>query len=296
MNKGTIDYKFAYMQHLFDKIKNKKTESYIIHRIWDKVDDERILFKTQQKVERPDGSYALIDLYLPQLNLFIEIDEPYHEFQRESDKQRNGDIVKMTHNEPIIISCGKEQDGAVKWLSLTEIHHQIDKCVNLIKQLIVEKEQNLEPWGCLSVDYHKEKGFLNVKKNDALSTIDEICELFDTKPKKRGFLRMGIADIPSNPDQEIWFPILKNDKNWVNELSEDKTVFFEYNKDLAKRKQHVSNLLKKHRQRVTFFKSKDVLGMEVFHFMGVFELDEEEKKKLADSAAAMKKALDGRVL
>ena len=26
MNKGTIDYKFAYMQHLFDKIKNKKTE------------------------------------------------------------------------------------------------------------------------------------------------------------------------------------------------------------------------------------------------------------------------------
>ena len=151
--------------------------------------------------------------------------------------------------------------------------------MNLIKQLIVEKEQNLEPWGCLSVDYHKEKGFLNVKKNDALSTIDEICELFDTKPKKRGFLRMGIADIPSNPDQEIWFPILKNDKNWVNELSEDKTVFFEYNKDLAKRKQHVSNLLKKHRQRVTFFKSKDVLGMEVFHFMGVFELDEEETRK-----------------
>ena len=90
---------------------------------------------------------------------------------------------------------------------------------------------------------------------------------------------MGIADIPSNPDQEIWFPILKNDKNWVNELSEDKTVFFEYNKDLANRKQHVSNLLKKHRQRVTFFKSKDVLGMEVFHFMGVFELDEEETRK-----------------
>ena len=36
--------------HLFFSIKHKKTESYVIHRIWDKLDDMSILFKGQQEV------------------------------------------------------------------------------------------------------------------------------------------------------------------------------------------------------------------------------------------------------
>lgn len=270
------------MQHLFDKIKNKKTESYVIHRIWDKVDDERILFKTQQKVERPDGRYALTDLYLPQLNLFIEVNEPYHELQSEADKQRNDDIVKITHHDIRVIRCGENIEGRVEWQSLEDIHKQIDECVALVKQRITEKEQyGGLSWGIqnLTVDYHKEKGVLKAQEHDALSTIDDICELFGTKPKMRGFLRMGVADIPSNPHQEIWFPILKNDKKWVNELSEDRATFYEFRQDQERSRQHVAKLLKKHRQRVTFFKAKDALGMDAYHFLGVYELNEEETRK-----------------
>lgn len=51
------------MEHLFDSIKNKKTESYVIHRIWNKLDDDRVRFVTQQKIPLPNGKYALADPY-----------------------------------------------------------------------------------------------------------------------------------------------------------------------------------------------------------------------------------------
>lgn len=66
--KAPIDYQLDYMEHLFC-IKHKKTESYVIHRIWDKLDDMRIRFVVQQKVELPNGRYALADLYLPQIGI-----------------------------------------------------------------------------------------------------------------------------------------------------------------------------------------------------------------------------------
>lgn len=74
--KAPIDYQLDYMEHLFFSIKHKKTESYVIHRIWDKLDDASILFKGQQEVLLPNGKHALADLYLPQLNIFVEVNEP----------------------------------------------------------------------------------------------------------------------------------------------------------------------------------------------------------------------------
>ena len=54
--KQPIDYQLDYMEHLFYSIKHKKTESYVIHRIWDKLDDTRIRFVVQQRVELPHGN------------------------------------------------------------------------------------------------------------------------------------------------------------------------------------------------------------------------------------------------
>ena len=104
--KKPIDYQLDYMERLFFSIKHKKTESYVIHRIWDKLDDARILFKVQQKVMLPNGKYALADLYLPQLNIVIEVNEPFHEWQQEADENRNTNIVELTHCDLRIIRCG----------------------------------------------------------------------------------------------------------------------------------------------------------------------------------------------
>lgn len=62
-----MDYELEYMENLFYNIKNKKTESYVIQRIWNKLDDDRVRFVTQQKISLPNGKYALADLYLPSL-------------------------------------------------------------------------------------------------------------------------------------------------------------------------------------------------------------------------------------
>lgn len=78
-----MDYQLDYMEHLFSNIKHKRTESYVIHRIWNKLDDARILFKVQQEVRLPNGKYALADLFLPQLNIVVEVNEPFHEGQQE---------------------------------------------------------------------------------------------------------------------------------------------------------------------------------------------------------------------
>ena len=60
-----MDYKLEYMERLFAKIGKKKTESYVISRIWHLLDDDRVKFVVQQYIRRTQDKYALADLYLP---------------------------------------------------------------------------------------------------------------------------------------------------------------------------------------------------------------------------------------
>ena len=279
--KAPIDYQLEYMEHLFFSIKHKKTESYVIHRIWDKLDDMRIRFVVQQKVELPNGRYALADLYLPQIGIFVEINEPFHAFQKKEDDYRNENIIKLTQNDQFIISCGNpNKDG--EWLSLNEIHQQIDQCVTFIKERI-NQIQDLKPWDMskwLSVEYHKQKGVFKAEDNDQLRTIDDICAVFNTKPKYHGYLRVGTAAVPNKEKLEIWYPNIHNRSGWSNHLSEDQDTFVEFNeKDEIKRKKHVDTCIEDNKLRITFFRHKDELGMEFYKFIGIFALDIEESKK-----------------
>ena len=43
-----MDYKLEYMERLFAKIGKKKTESYVISRIWHQLDDDRVKFQIQR--------------------------------------------------------------------------------------------------------------------------------------------------------------------------------------------------------------------------------------------------------
>lgn len=273
--KAPIDYQLDYMEHLFFSIKHKKTESYVIHRIWDKLDDTRILFKGQQEVLLPNGKHALADLYLPQLNIFVEVNEPYHENQVEEDEYRNTNIVNLTHGALYIIRCGKPEKKG-EWRTLEEIHQQIDECVACIKEKIAQSIDCIKPWNMskwLTVEYHKEKGILNVEDQDCLRTIDDICAIFDTTPKHRGFLRMGTTPVPGKENFEIWYPNINNRSGWSNELSPDGETFTEYYKDEKKREEHVADCINDNKKRIAFFRTKDALGIELYRFAGVFHLN-----------------------
>ena len=269
-----MDYKLDYMERLFAKISKKKTESYVISRLWHQLNDDRVKFVVQQYIKRTQDKYALADLYLPQLNMFIEINEPFHKDEngvlREIDRIRNEEIARVTHSAPIIIDCDN---------NIEAIHQQVTEVVNLIKQNIQERGADFRAWegeSSLSVDYHRKKGYLKVEDNEYVRTIDEAFAVFGTKAKHKGYYRAGGADIPGRENEIVWCPNSVH-HIWSNILSDDGMVIREYNKkDETARKAHVEKFLKTNQKRATFFREEDDLGFKFYRFVGVFELDKKE--------------------
>ena len=277
-----MDYKLEYMERLFAKISKKKTESYVISRIWHQLDDDRVKFVVQQYIRRTQDKYALADLYLPQLNIFIEINEPFHKNNVEVDKVRNEEIVDKTHSELRIIDCGyvtKGKDGKdeIHWNSLDKIHCQVADVVKLIRQRISELGEKFKPWddaNTLSVEYHRSKGYLKVEDNECLRTTEDVAAVFGTKAKHRGFLRASGAGIGENII--VWWPNTEH-RLWHNELSEDGMFIYEYPKAEDKRAAHLKQWLSAPEEtRVTFLRYKDDLGFCFYRFVGVFRLNHDK--------------------
>lgn len=278
-----MDYKLEYMERLFAKISKKKTESYVISRIWHQLDDDRVKFVVQQYIKRTQDKYALADLYLPQLNIFIEINEPYHKNNVEVDKVRNEEIINKTHSELHIIDCGfivkgKNGKDEIHWKTLNEIHHRIKEVVSCIKQRVSELGENFKPWdeaNTLSVEYHRNKGYLKVEDNECLRTTEDVAAVFGTKAKHRGFLRASGAAIPDKKNEIVWWPNTEH-RLWHNELSEDGMFIYEYPKAEDKRAAHLDQWKESNQTRVTFLRYKDDLGFCFYRFVGVFRLNRDK--------------------
>lgn len=268
-----MDYKLEYMERLFAKISNKRTECYVISRIWHQLNDDRVKFVVQQYIRRTQDKYALADLYLPQINLFIEINEPFHKNNTDIDKIRNEEIISVTHANLIVIDCDN---------NIENIHKQITNVVLQIKEYIKEQGENFRAWdgeNTLSVDYHQKKGFLKVEDNEYVRTIDDAFAIFNAKAKHKGFLRVAGANIPNKENEIVWCPNGVH-RIWSNTLSDDGLEIREYNKTNDEtRKSHLSKWLQTFQKRITFFRDEDELGFRFYRFVGVFELNKEKSIK-----------------
>lgn len=267
-----MDYKLDYMTRLFAKISKKKTETYVISRIWHQLNDDRVKFVVQQYIRRTQDKYALADLYLPQLGIFIEINEPFHKNNIEIDRIRNEEILQVTHSKPIVIDCDN---------SIEEIHSQIFEVVQQIKQAIIDRGELFIPWdggSTLTVEYHCKKGYLKVDESEYVRTIDEAFAIFGAKTKHRGFLRVAGASVPDKLNEIVWCPNSVH-RIWCNELSEDGLEIREYNRNEQSRSEHVERYLSSNQKRVTFFREEDELGFRFYRFVGVFELNKEKSEK-----------------
>ena len=270
-----MDYKLEYLTKLFAKISKKKIESYVISRIWHQLERADVKFVIQQYVNRGGDNYALTDLYLPQINLFVEINEPHHyrtENKIEIDKIRNDEISQITKSQKIVeINCD---------CLLEKIHQQINEVVDKIKKQIeeLEKEKKFKPWSSensLSVDYHKKKGYFSVEDDDYFRTIDDICEVFGVQPKHKGFFRAGGVTHPTNLNLHIWWPNAEH-RIWKNELVEEGKIILEYNqKDENSRIAHINRHINSAETRIVFFKERDALGIYLFRFVGLFMINKE---------------------
>ena len=261
---------------MLTKISHKRLESYVIHSIWYKLDNPDIHFVFQQYVVRKAGKYALADLYLPQLGLVVEINEPAHYKNTEADKIRNAEISEYA--KVLIVNCYNVVDDKAVACSLEELNHRTDEVMDKIKHRI--RQTDIQPWkGSDAPKEIRQRGVLSVEDNVSLNTIDDIAAVFGTKPKHKGFLRVSAVWVPTKENQElVWWPNTSHSK-WCNELSPDKLTITEYPKVEKERRTHMLSHLDKGVKRITFLKYTDWLGMNTYRFVGVFQLNREKSLK-----------------
>lgn len=254
------------------KIANKTTESYVINRLWHRLDDIRVRFVLQQYVKRKEG-YALADLYLPQLGMIVEVNEEYHETdeQKLKDAIRNREVADATKADVFVIRASG---------SLQEIHEQVDEIVAEMRRRIIALGDKFLPCDYSitrsTPEYYKSRGFFSVGTEDWLTNIDDIAAVFETKPKHRGYLRVSSVVVPNRPDEIVWWP-QPNHKVWSNELSEDGMFIYEYNKKSEEeRRKHIEQWLNSKQKRITFMKHLSYGVLPTYTFVGVFQINKEK--------------------
>lgn len=77
--------KLEYVARQLSRGTNKVYENYVINAIYQKVNNPNLKIETQKEIVLDNGYRPLIDMFLPQLNIAIEVDERQHAGQKEHD-------------------------------------------------------------------------------------------------------------------------------------------------------------------------------------------------------------------
>jgi very-short-patch-repair endonuclease len=267
--------KKEYIKKQISRTNKKEYENYVITRIIHRLNDLDIKFVTQQFVRRPEGR-ALADLYFPQLNEFVEIDEGQHKGFTEKDKNRDADFISMIGVEPFRID--------VESKTIEQINEVIDNYVckldSKIKTLKASKE--FKAWDIerdFNPEYWIKRGKIRVKDDVAFRTMVSAASCFGKKFKVNSIWKGGVKH-PLNPKKSmIWFPKLYINKKWFNEISSDENEIYEHylkkdKNDSYSIKEHINECLKNSvKIRIVFARVKDNLGFTLYRFKGVFELN-----------------------
>lgn len=274
----------AYMFNV--RTKGKKYENFIINAIYTKVGNPNLMPVTQQYVRNPNDSrkYYLLDLYFPQINFGVEIDEGQHiaDEHQKLDKERTEAIKSAIGYDEVRIPIVDEQTG--KKRSYAEISNDIDLVVQKIKQKI--DEQGGIKWITneerkLSLGIVKNgHGVFNIEQDITYRSITEIYNICggcrgtgkDAKSLQKGFYRL-------NNKFYLWVPTLTVDDNsgnsrYRNYLNEDGTIITEHNDKPQGWESYPDDS-----DRVVFMRMKDIYGRPCIRFIGVFRYKHGDSKK-----------------
>lgn len=254
------------------KIRNKTYESYVIQRILHRLNDPSIKFVTQQYVQRPDGSIALTDLYFPQFDLHIEVDEPHHTQQAAiaQDKLREYDIIQVTGHEIRRIPVAEKDH-------IQELHCRIDDVIAYIQarkqQLIAQ--QKFTPWDLhreFSAELYLERGYIDIEDQVVFKHVHEICNCFGYE-KQLSQVQSGGIIHAHDPHILIWWPKLYPNGAWDNHISADGQMIIEKSLDLAEMHSSVPKWNRGPQQRIVFAHVKDCLNRRpLYRFLGLYQL------------------------
>ncbi len=147
--------KIEYITNQFKKTFGKKYENYCISRIYALVGRDDFKIVTQQMFKRKDNNIALADLYLPQINMWIEVNEEHHKKRELEDAERTAEVIELNKksekvkikydalNEVITSNIEKPYIIDVYDKSLEEINKQIYDKVKIINSRI---DDSYIPW------------------------------------------------------------------------------------------------------------------------------------------------------
>ena len=279
-----MDKKFEYLSQMFNQRTNrKKYENYVVNAIYNRVGNSELVPVTQQFVRNPNDQrrYYLLDLYFPQLNYGIEVDEGHHlnPENKESDVIREQDIRSaISCDEGRISIFFKEENGKTPMMqSFDDIEGQINKQVEIIKEKIKTK-------GELKWETNEDlknsvinKGEFSVSDNVDYRGITEIYNITDHNAKqlRRCFYKL-------NDKYYLWVPTLaikledgkiKSSNNYENYLTEDHNEIIEYDKTEKRFKNSSKKDWDGEKERVVFMKMRDRFGKNCIKFVGVFKAD-----------------------
>jgi very-short-patch-repair endonuclease len=261
--------KFELIVKNLSKTNRKNYENYVINAIYSRVGNFELMPVAQQCVVYNGGHY-LMDLYFPQINLAIEVDESHHRTQIAADELRTETIisaVNLTANDIKRVDVGPGQtiesvDLQIKEI-VTEIKNRINKLPNLKWESGEDKLNRIIKDGIL-----KQNETFTDKKN-----IEDLLTLFNVHHKVNGSCYFRIDD-----ELYFWSPTLTiningktyQNESWENILSSDWKEITEKKKTPTKNILTLNN--QKGRIRALFAKYKDAFGIECRKFIGVFEL------------------------
>ena len=286
----------AYMFNV--RTKRKAYENFIVNAIYTKVGNPELMPVTQQYVRNPNDSrrYYLLDLYFPQINFGVEIDEGHHcngENQLKDEEREEAIKSAIECEEERIAIFAKSADGVWHKRSYEDICKDIDVIVALIKSRIAAISGGIK-WKTNEekIEAIREKGVFDIKDDVNYRSITDIYNICggsrrsgeSVKALQRAYLRL-------NDKYHLWVPTLAvevspgkyiSKHDYHNLLNEDKTIIEERSLERPfSEVKHCStpqacNGCKKcenpQTYRVVFLRALDIFGKPSIKFIGVFRL------------------------
>lgn len=265
-----------FYSRMLSAIKKKGYETYAISRILHRLDDPDIELVTQQAVRLDNNKLALLDLYLPQFGIGVEIDEEHHflEGAPEADKLREKAIVRVTEANIRRIRVKKTDP-------LVTLTHLVDDLIAEIQELKMSAIEagTFTPfvYGHRHDPTHWREVVRRVRIGDDIqmhSTAD-VCALFGKDYK---LWRKGVLELSDS--LQVWMPTLDQEgvasrTDWKNTLTRDgetivQTQLLDGDRIPTEQQPH----------SIVFARFKDpVFTTQYYRFLGVFEVVKIEGKR-----------------
>ena len=259
-----------YILRSLSKISHKRWEHYVINRIYHRLNDQEIEFVCQQCIRKNDEKIYIADLFLPQLGLYLEVDEGHHskDVAILKDAVRRLDITDATG----LI----EERMPVSNRSLDMINDSIEDFVVKIRKRKDELLQDslFETWDYgqrFKPQIHLDRGFIEVGPHSAFLSQKDALSCFGYG---KGHYQRGVWTLPQDACDYlglsgrvvVWFPRLSEQTNWVNSLSDDGRTIIE----ISKRDEHSYEEFTSY--RIVMGRSRDPLNRTLYRFLGLFQV------------------------